>query len=192
MKNVFLVAMLLCVGSVTFAQNSNGFKGGANIANLHSTDGTNSASGDQIISINAGFYFENQSSKHFATQIEIMLSVQGTSFSGPFGEINQQLYYANLPVLMKYVANKNFGIYAGPQIGYLIATNEINGQDFKDELSPVDLALVFGAEVKFSGNFRLGARYNHGLLNIDDSEFANEFDIRTTNRVFQIYFGIGF
>ncbi|MTI20474.1 PorT family protein, partial [Fulvivirga sp. RKSG066] len=186
-----LTLSFILFSSIAICQTTVGLRGGLNLANLYSTDGETSASGDLMTAFHGGIYIENKQSMEYALQYEFILSQQGTSFDVGSREIKQQLYYLNIPFLFKYLPNKLVGLYAGPQLGILVATNKIDGQDFKEAMKPIDFAAVFGLEFDLK-QIKIGGRYNLGLSNIDDTEFADTYDIRTNNRVTQIYLAVPF
>ena len=105
-----------------------------------------------------------------------MFSGQGYSFKGSDGNL-VALNYLNVPLMAKYYVVKGLSIEAGPQIGYLLsAKNE--STNVKDSFKKVDFAANLGVGYKLKNGINFGARYNFGLLNInnvsgDSGKFRN-------------------
>ena len=91
--------------------------------------------------------------------------------------------------MAKYYATEALSIEVGPQVGFLInSEEEFEGETFdtKDITSNVDFGLNFGLGYKLASGLNFSARYNLGLSNVDDSDF----DVEIKNSVFQ--FSVGY
>lgn len=184
----FLLFTLLFSISICHAQTEIGLKGGINIANLHYKYQGDTDNGNSLVSFHLGFFFDNPVSEKFSIQPELLFSMQGNTIPSPAGDLKEQLGYINIPVLFKGLPAPNFAVYGGPQIGILVMSNEINGVSVQNFYKTTDVSLVFGLEAEPAEKFRIGARYNYGLSNVDDSTDG----LTITNRVGQIYVGILF
>lgn len=112
--------------------------------------------------------------------------------------VERNMSYFNVPVLMKYKFNKRFYVEAGPQFGLLYKANdefktEVNGNDLtysndvREQFHPLDAGLVGGIGYRIHKGFgmNLAVRYYYGLVDvlIDDSGAA------VNNRA--LYFNVG-
>lgn len=114
-------------------------------------------------------------------QPEVNYSLIGVELNDGEKEATIKFRYIDIALLAKLNVCKNFGVFAGPQVGFLTSakrdssfTNETIDlrNDFKDE----DYGLVVGAEYKFTPHIFLSARYYHGLNNVAES--WNDFVLR--------------
>ena len=113
--------------------------------------------------------------------------------------IEYQLDYIQVPVLLKLYLVKGLSVEAGPQFGFKIH-EEIDYQPNADggdvEISEddsyvkdVDTGVALGASYKFDSGFFINGRYTIGLTDIykDDTIFQN---VDAKNKVWQV--GLGF
>ena len=63
------------------------------------------------------------------------------------------------------MTNEKFAIHGGAYLGFILSSN-IQGIDFQN--NTIDFGLLGGASYAINELFSLEARYNLGLLNIDD------------------------
>jgi hypothetical protein len=183
MKKVLLVAVLVTAAVVSQAQVRFGAKAGINIATLGGDD-LDDAEGKKS---NTGFYFGGlvniPLSSNFAFQPELIYSAkQGLEFDDDGDEVNLNLNYINIPLMLQYMSN-GFVVEAGPQIGFNISSKyktmgiEV---DFDDAIKGIDFGANFGLGYITNSGFGFNARYNLGLSNIAEEDG----DIK--NRVFQV------
>jgi len=170
MKKIVVVAVycMLCI-TVLNAQSDRfyvGVKSGLNIANLNAPNGSGYSA---IPSFYAGGLAHIHITQQFAVQHELFLSGQGSKF----GSDRMRLLYLNMPLLAQYMTNSGFRLETGPQVGFLLAAKNKNGNtetNFKDDFKPIDFSWAFGAGYLFPGTgFGLDARYNLGINNIHDA-----------------------
>ncbi|MCB0389432.1 MAG: PorT family protein [Winogradskyella sp.] len=181
-----------------------GVKGGVNSTKI---------TGDDIddvksrTSFNVGLLAEIPITERFSLQPEVMYSGQGfdvkeidqDNIFDTNENIEYQLDYIQVPVLLKAYLVKGLSIEAGPQFGFKIHEEldfqpnndggdiEINEDD--SYVKDFDTGLVLGAAYKFDNGFFVNGRYNMGLTNIfeDNTIFEN---VDAKNAVWQ--FGVGF
>ncbi|WP_417874952.1 porin family protein [Xanthomarina gelatinilytica] len=181
-----------------------GVKGGVNSTKI---------TGDDIddvksrTSFNVGLLAEIPITERFSLQPEVMYSGQGfdvkeidqDNIFDTNENIEYQLDYIQVPVLLKAYLVKGLSIEAGPQFGFKIHEEldfqpnndggdiEINEDD--SYVKDFDTGLVLGTAYKFDNGFFVNGRYNMGLTNIfeDNTIFEN---VDAKNAVWQ--FGIGF
>ncbi|MGO1752571.1 MAG: porin family protein [Psychroflexus sp.] len=128
-------------------------------------------------------------------------------------EATYKLNYINLPVMAKYFFTDNFSVIAGPQISFLtsakadfdevytittggsttVETESISDLDIKDALKSIDFGLNLGLGYKLDNGLNFEARYNLGLMNIDDSPTeAGDPETSIKNGVIQVSLGFMF
>ena len=164
-----LTILVMAVGTAN-AQNINfGTKIGLNSYTISNDTGPGY---DSKIGMHAGILAHihlDGTDGQFALQPELVYSMQG----GKLGNINYNLDYLNVPVLLQYMFDNGFRIQAGPQIGLLVRAKEVNGNtttDIKDRYSNIDLGLGFGVSyIHVPSSFGIDARYNLGLNNITEN-----------------------
>ncbi|TYB79844.1 porin family protein [Bizionia myxarmorum] len=210
MKKVFLVAAV-AVFTITGIQAQSdsktvefGVKGGVNFSTITSDDFDDAKS---RTSFNVGVLAEIPITDRFSIQPEVLYSGQGFDVK----EVNQdnvfdtdqnveyQLDYIQVPVLVKVYLIEGLSVEAGPQFGFKIHEEldfqpnsdggdiEINSDD--SYIKDFDTSLALGAAYKFDGGFFVNARYTFGLTNIfkDDTVLQN---VDAKNAVWQA--GVGF
>ena len=95
---------------------------------------------------------------------------------------NRNMDYLNIPVLFNYYIIPGLAVKAGVQPGFLMRA-KAGDDDFKDSCKKLDLAIPLGLSYEFS-DFVIDARYNLGLLNINDND-----NIKNHNSVIQLTLG---
>ncbi len=170
----FLIGLItaIMITGVVSAQHGNapaghvtlGIKGGLNFYNIHNDNNT---SYDQRTGYNFGLLGHIHRNSQWAIQPELVYSAQGAK--------NYNLGYINIPVLIQYMFDNGFRIQAGPQVGFLVSS------DNENDYNPIDFALSVGVSyVVPSTGFGLDLRYNHGLNDINKSS-----EVKSTNRGIQ-------
>ncbi|MDU0370744.1 outer membrane beta-barrel protein [Hymenobacter endophyticus] len=185
MKRTLLVVPALLLAATAQAQF--GVKAGINAAVL---DGENlgSTSTRYKTYYHGGILYEANVLGPVSIQPELLYSLQGSSIRTAIGNYDAKLHYLNLPVLAKVTVGPVF-VEAGPQVGFMVANEKANqvggggGYRFKR----TDFSLAAGGGLKL-GNLLLGARFNAGLNDIDETPYpTNLNDPRFKNRVIQGY-----
>jgi hypothetical protein len=122
-----------------------------------------------------GLFVEKGFSSTFGLQMEVNYSAQGAGLIDPTGTSagSFQMNYITIPAFAKFYGTPSLSFTVGPQVGFLTdATRKLSGnpdQDFKPFLNSTDFYAVFGTEYKFENGVFIGARYNLGLRNVEDS-----------------------
>lgn len=147
-------------GLVTF-----GVKGGLNFYNIKHDNNTNL---EQRTGYNIGILGHIHRDSQWAFQPELVYSAQGAK--------GNNLDYINIPVLIQYMFDNGFRLQAGPQVGFLVSSDNDN------DYNGIDFALSVGASyVVPSTGFGIDLRYNHGVSDIYESS-----DLKGTNRGIQL------
>jgi hypothetical protein len=175
-----------------------------------------------IAGFHAGIMVNSEISKHFWLKHELIFSQRGaivTLFDSLTGNYSSKLktYYLDLYPLNPTFHYKRFQLYGGPYISLLTHANiqrkNENGVLFKDKsifgdasqfednskyLQKFDFGMNLGIEYQFPFGFFIGAKYNHGFIDI--FQYANSYtlnDPKTTpikiyNRAFWVSVGYSF
>ena len=119
---------------------------------------------------------------------EMLYSIQGAITEVLSADLTWKLAYMNIPIMVKYQAYEGLNVMTGVQLGVLLsAKTQLESSvssletDVEDEFKGAGFSWVIGAEYRLEMGLGLGIRYNLGLSNIDDTNFAE-----AENRVFQI------
>ncbi|QXP58828.1 porin family protein [Olleya sp. HaHaR_3_96] len=150
-----------------------GAKIGANFTSIYGDTNDNVELITSVI--NFGVYSEISLTEKFSFQPEIMYSIQGFSINDDVAGTDDivSLNYLNVPLMGKYHVTKGLSLEAGPQIGFLLsAKNE--DIDVKDTFKSIDVGVNLGLEYKLENGLNFGARYNFGLLNINDIDGSSD------------------
>jgi opacity protein-like surface antigen len=165
-----------------------GIKGGLNFSTV---EGDNYDSPDGRTSFYVGLLAEAPITERFSLQPEVFYSRQGFDVAGPSNDpdIQFQLDYIQVPLLLKIYLLDGLNIQAGPQFGFKVneeldfspASSE-DGFD-NDSLKDFDFQVTGGLEYKLLEAFFVQARYTYGF-----SEVLENMDAH--NGVFSA--GVGF
>ena len=210
MKKLILCAVALISGlTIAQAQSDSkavqlGVKGGLNSSTI---------SGDDIgelksrTSFNAGLVAEIPISERVSFQPEVFYSGQGFDIQendqdnifDTDDNVEYQLDYIQVPLLLKVYLVEGLSVEAGPQFGFKIHEEidfepnndggdiEIDSND--SNVKDLDTGIALGTAYKFDNGFFLSGRYTFGLSNIFEDGTAFE-NVDAKNNVWQ--FGLGF
>jgi len=193
-KLLFFTAIVLFGFTYVSAQDCNfGAKVGVNIATLNSD---NFDSFDNRTSFHLGFVAEIGITETFSFQPELVYSSQGSGYSEDDFEGTVKLNYLNVPLIAKIYVAEGFSLEAGPQIGLLLSATdegEFDGgsydEDIKEFIKGLDIGVNLGVGYKLESGLNFGARYNLGLVDVnDDYEEGGTYK----NGVIQAYLGFFF
>lgn len=181
-----------------------GIKGGLNSSTI---SGDDLGDLDSRTSFNAGLVAEIPLTERLSFQPEVLYSGQGfdvreidqDNIVDTDENIEYQLDYIQVPLLLKAYIVKGLSVEAGPQFGFKIHEEfdyqpnsdggdiEIDSDD--SYVKDFDTSIALGAAYKFDNGFFLSGRYNLGVTDIfeDGTPFEG---VDAKNNVWQ--FGIGF
>ena len=202
MRRIILTAFVLALISATAHAQYIGIKGGLNLSNLN-IDEVNDE--NMRIGYHFGAFFNLPISDGFAIQPEVLYSTKGTRADynqdlGIFGEFNAEtkfkLDYIDIPILAVFRIGDAVEIHAGPYIGFLTTSKfEVDGDvEMDDDLDTdnfksLDYGLSGGLAINLSA-LQIGARYNYGLQEIQDSDAADLLLGDAKNSYFQVFAAI--
>ena len=210
MKKIILSTALFISGlALVNAQSDSkdvqlGIKGGLNSSTI---SGDDFGDLDSRTSFNAGLVAEIPLTERLSFQPEVLYSGQGfdvreidqDNIVDTDENIEYQLDYIQVPLLLKAYIVKGLSVEAGPQFGFKIHEEfdyqpnsdggdiEIDSDD--SYVKDFDTSIALGAAYKFDNGFFLSGRYNLGVTDIfeDGTPFEG---VDAKNNVWQ--FGIGF
>jgi hypothetical protein len=188
MKKVLFVVAILVASVAVQAQVKFGVKAGGNLSMWGGDDAEDSKS---KFGFHVGALANIPVSSMFSVQPEVLFSAEGAKFESGGDDINYNLNYINIPVLLQY--NNPSGFYAetGPQIGLLMSAKAKAGdesEDIKDFFKGSNFSWAIGAGYKMASGFGFGVRYNLGLGSILD---ADDSDIKQSNFGFGVSYTFG-
>ncbi|HMC01283.1 MAG TPA: porin family protein [Flavobacteriaceae bacterium] len=196
MRNIALFLLFLPLFILTSCGcHSYGLKAGLNASTIRGDDTDNL---DPRIGFQFGGFAEFCFDEVVAIQPEVLYSQQGAKYSDSDGyDGTFKLDYINVPVMAKFNLGEKFAIEAGPQAGILISakddykSSDDSGVDnIKDDIKNIDYGASFGLSYDFDSGYVLGARYNLGFADINDS--PETASLKNQNGVFQLFVGFKF
>lgn len=186
MKQLSILALALMASFAVQAQSPGfGLKGGLNLASL--SVNRNSSGYQNRAGFYGGLFAHVPVGPQLAIQPEVVYSSQGTKYTAGSLEHNLALNYVNIPVMLQAMVGRGFFAEVGPQVGFLTGAADKVGdvesgatttKDFKKS----DVALGFGLGYSGTSGVGIGARYNLGLTDINNSGLSNNLK----NNVLQI------
>lgn len=207
-KIIVLTGAFLFTLTSVYAQSDSkavqlGAKGGVNFSKLTGDDFEDV---DARTSFNVGLVAELPLSERISFQPELFYSGQGFDIVqsedrifDTSEDVEYQLDYIQVPLLLKAYLIKGLSVEVGPQFGFKIheefdSEPNADGGDVEiDEddsyVKDFDTSLALGTSYKFDSGFFVSARYTMGLTSIfkDDTLFEN---VDGKNEVLQV--GLGF
>lgn len=130
-----------------------GVKAGLNVSNWTGDADTDSKIGGYI-----GGLVDLPIAGNFHLQPELLFQSEGAE--------DLELIYARIPVMAKYYIIENLALEAGPVFGA-----KLGGDSFADDnTKSIDVQLAGGAAYEFSFGLFVDARFNAGLVNINDND----------------------
>ena len=192
---IFMLVLCFIVTSSLSAQGltAKGIKGGLNLANFSGSDADiGDISPSMVTKFAVGGFLNFEVNKQFSIRPEVYYSSKGAKYEAGGDELTITTNYIDIPVLAVYNASEQFGLFAGPQVGFYL-NGEMATDDGSEDIESEDVtspyfALAFGANVHFN-QFHLDARYVLGLSEVPDVDEENT-DVK--HSVIQILLGISF
>lgn len=177
-----------------------GIKGGLNASNLYINDVDDE---NARIGFHVGLYGQIAASETVALQVELLYSTKGSNNYYSDGNFEQDvkynLNYLELPVLAVFKLGEAVEFHLGGYASYLLnakissegdLSNSVDDVD-KDYLKSYDLGLSGGVGINL-GAMQIGARYNYGLVEIQDSSEAQFFIGDAKNSCAQLFIAFNF
>lgn len=207
MKKIFILVLGLFVTGLTAnAQSTNspirlGVKGGANFSNIIKDDGNNNFKTDYLVGFNAGVTLDIKLLDNLAFTPELLYSTKGYKSESTFGTFTQTTHFIDVPILASIKLAQGLNLVAGPQVSFLLSTNNKFESGFgtaqqkvvEDESDRFKKSLVggvIGARFDLSDQLGIFGRYSLDFQknNENGSSTTPEFK----NQVFQVGLGLKF
>lgn len=182
------------------AANNNRIKleliGGLNISNVVNVNDPNFYTGT-LAGLNAGLGLEVPFNYNMAFEPEVLYSGKGYSARTSYGEFNQRTNWIDLPLLLKIKPVPNFNFVVGPQVSFLLSTQNTFKSGYTsqtqtlynnatDGYNKTLIGGVLGVGLEVSPNVELRARYN---IDLQSTTITGVSDIpQYNNQVWQ--FGV--
>lgn len=114
--------------------------------------------------VELGYQFQNT----FAITAGALYSFQGAKFKNDFVEINNNLQYLNVPVLLNVYVAPGLALKAGGQMGFLMRA-KAGDEDIKHFFEKTDFAIPVGLSYEVEDAV-VDLRYNIGVSKANKSE----------------------
>lgn len=157
-KMIFCACAVLAFGfaNAQSEQIKFGVKAGFNVSNWTQDADTDSKVGGYI-----GGLVDLPIAGNFHLQPELLFQSEGVD--------DGALIYARVPVMAKYYIIQNLALEAGPVLGA-----KLGGDSDADNLTKsIDLQFAGGAAYEFDFGLFVDARFNAGVMNISDVDYAD-------------------
>jgi hypothetical protein len=176
-----------------------GIVGGINLANIVSPDDPNFHT-DTKIGLNAGLSLDVPISYPFGFEADLLYSEKGyTAYTGFGGQFTQRTQFIDLPLLLKLHIARGFSFVVGPQVSFLLSTQNIYNNGFTTTIqnqynkdsegyNKTLIDGVLGIGIDLNRNVELRGRYTIDLQR--NSSYASNYNPQYANQVWQI--GIGY
>lgn len=206
MRKLIFFTIGLFITSFSNAQTNNnlvslGAKAGINISNIIKDDGNNNFNTDYLLGFHAGLTLAIPLVERLAFTPEILYSTKGYKSNSTVADFTQTTHFLELPILASVAVTENFNIVIGPQVSFLLQTNnkfesnfgtierkivEDDSNRFKKNLvgGVIGFRLDINDQVGFSGRYALDFQKNN--------ENGSSQTPGYKNQVFQIGLGIMF
>ncbi|MBD3581998.1 porin family protein [Flavobacterium selenitireducens] len=208
MTKLIICAAALAVSALSAQAQEKKFEFGVKAGAQLSTFAGDFEEAEALAGFHVGGLVNYHFNENFSVQPELLLSMQGAESGDEYwdGEVRYEnmrveLFYLNMPVLVKYHFAKVRGLSvgAGPQVGVLLSAKQKydsvvfgdrdeNENDIKDDVKPIDIGLVGDVEYKLKNDIFFSVRANVGFVNIND-DGSND---KTRNSVVSLSAGYRF
>lgn len=199
MKKTILTAIVLVLLSFSAKAQYFGIKGGLNFSNLNvdNVSDKNMRSGYHF-----GAYANLPITQGFSIQPEVLYSTKGNKANYKFGPISEdvttKLNYIDVPILAVIRLGDMAQLEVGPYFGLLVNSKlkyegAFEGSDDldNDAFKTLDYGIAAGFAVNLSF-LQIGARYNYGLQEIQDSNSAKLIYGAAKNSYIQLFAALRF
>ncbi|MFT5436846.1 MAG: hypothetical protein ACI840_001497 [Ulvibacter sp.] len=161
MKKITVLVVAILISASGFSQSIDlGIKAGANFANISDVEGGDAKS---ITGFQAGVFVGFKLGDKIGLQADVLYSQQGSKIS----DVQFDLTYVNVPIVLKYYIFQGLNIQAGPQFGINIKDN-LSETVAAGLVKPksIDISGVVGVGYDLPMGLRVEGRYNLGLTEI--------------------------
>ena len=187
-KFVFFISALVLSSTFAAAQEFVyfGAKGGFTFSNIYGGGFSDFEGAKTRTAYQFGVLAQIPITDKFSIQPEVLYSVQEFDLRGDGNQpdIEHQLDYIDVPVLVKYYMTTGLNLEAGPQVGFVVDEQVGAGDLFNDYGNNIEISLGLGVSWEFDNYFLYG-RYNASATKLYDLP-----DVNARNLVVQA--GLGY
>lgn len=176
MKKIYLLVFLSLLSASLFSQRNDEskFKGGIRVGLTASQISGDDLAGFNKLGAHAGgfVHFPISQNRKWKFQMELDFTMKGSTTPPRRGEnINMfyytlNLFYAEVPFLVKYNIIKGFEIEAGPTVGLLFANTEkgLDGNIRRPPFRLFELSALIGVNYLFRDHWGVSIRYSNSII----------------------------
>jgi hypothetical protein len=183
MKKVLL--LIACLIFAVSAQAQLGVRAGLGSANFSNKGSMRDYT--SIIRPHLGAYYGIQATEKLTVEPGLFYSGKGmTTVNDKNKEFTESLSYVDIPVLVRYAVNEDFNVFAGPQVGFLLARKYTEESLKLTNTAPVggyEIGGVFGVGYQLTAELNLQASYDFGIAPF------KYFQADVNNTVFKLSLG---
>ncbi len=181
-KNLSLLAFLIFASA---AQAQIGVRVGIGSTNFSTEDVQRAFT--SLIRPHLGAYYGLKATEKLTVEPGLFYSGKGmTTVNDKNKEFTESLSYVDIPVLVRYALNEDFNVFAGPQVGFLLARKYTEESLKLTNTAPVggyEIGGVFGVGYQLTAELNLQASYDFGIAPF------KYFQADVNNTVFKLSIG---
>jgi hypothetical protein len=181
-KNLSLLAFLIFASA---AQAQIGVRVGIGSTNFSTEDVQRAFT--SLIRPHLGAYYGMKATEKLTVEPGLFYSGKGmTAVNDKNKEFTESLSYVDIPVLVRYAVNEDFNVFAGPQVGFLLARKYTEESLKLTNTAPVggyEIGGVFGVGYQLTAELNLQASYDFGIAPF------KYFQADVNNTVFKLSIG---
>jgi hypothetical protein len=181
-KNLSLLAFLIFASA---AQAQIGVRVGIGSTNFSTEDVQRAFT--SLIRPHLGAYYGMKATEKLTVEPGLFYSGKGmTTVNDKNKEFTESLSYVDIPVLVRYAVNEDFNVFAGPQVGFLLARKYTEESLKLTNTAPVggyEIGGVFGVGYQLTAELNLQASYDFGIAPF------KYFQADVNNTVFKLSIG---
>jgi hypothetical protein len=181
-KNLSLLAFLIFASA---AQAQIGVRVGIGSTNFSTEDVQRAFT--SLIRPHLGAYYGMKATEKLTVEPGLFYSGKGmTTVNDKNKEFTESLSYVDIPVLVRYAVNEDFNVFAGPQVGFLLARKYTEESLKLTNTAPVggyEIGGVFGVGYQLTAELNLQESYDFGIAPF------KYFQADVNNTVFKLSLG---
>ena len=181
-KGLLLLAFLIFASA---AQAQIGVRAGVGSTNFSNGDVQRAFT--SLIRPHLGAYYGLKATEKLTVEPGLFYSGKGmTTVNDKNKEFTESLSYVDIPVLVRYAVNEDFNVFAGPQVGFLLARKYTEESLKLTNTAPVggyEIGGVFGVGYQLTAELNLQASYDFGIAPF------KYFQADVNNTVFKLSIG---
>ena len=162
-KNLLLLAFLIFASA---AQAQIGVRAGIGSTNFSTEDVQRAFT--SLIRPHLGAYYGMKATEKLTVEPGLFYSGKGmTTVNVKNNEFTESLSYVDIPVLVRYAVNEDFNVFAGPQVGFLLARKYTEESLKLTNTAPVggyEIGGVMGVGYQLTAELNLQASYDFGVV----------------------------